>query len=282
MMKPARAWATLILLMPLMALAQDVPATPPTPTPTPTPLSAADTAAALSRAERLGKAIFLQDLAAERATDAIRAKYRAFGKDTRVRGWITEEHDGQYRVSYIDATPAVLYRVEMAANGTPAGEVQVLSEPAPLSAYEAAAATARSLAMTAQVAPCAKTYNSVALPEGDGRWAVYLLPATTLPNVVPLGGSQRLDIADGRITASRGFTRTCIQLGRTPSKRGVTVVGMMVTHLLDPTPTEVHVYWSLWARTPMYVATTDGQLWEIRDGRIHKRDDLAQAPESGS
>lgn len=278
MMKPARAWATLVVLMPLMALAQDVPVTPPTPT----PLSAADTAAALSRAERLGKAIFLQDLAAERATDAIRAKYRAFGKDTRVRGWITEEHDGQYRVSYIDATPAVLYRIEMDADGTPAGEVQVLSEPAPLSAYETAAATARSLAMTAQVAPCAKTYNSVALPEDDGRWAVYLLPATTLPNVVPLGGSHRLDIADGRITASRGFTRTCIQLGRTPSKRGVTVVGMMVTHLLDPTPTEVHVYWSLWARTPMYVATTDGQLWEIREGRIHKRDDLAQAPESGS
>lgn len=180
--------ATLLLACSTAHADDTAPAPPP-------PLSAADTAAALSRAERQGQAIFLHDLAAERATDAITAQHRAFRKDKRVLGWITEEHDGRFRVSYIDATPAVLYRADMTPDGTLIGKVEVLAEPAPLSAYEAGAAAARALAMTAQVMQCAKNYNSVVLPEGDDRWAVYLLPGTTLPNVVPLGGSHRLDIA---------------------------------------------------------------------------------------
>jgi hypothetical protein len=122
----------------------------------------------------------------------------------------------------------------------------------------------------------------VVLPEGDNRWTVYLLPGTTSPTIVPLGGSHRLDMADGRITASRGFTRSCIQLSRAPSTRGAKVVGMMVTHLLDPTPTEVHVYWSLWARTPMFVATPNDEVWQIEEGRIRRADLDADAPASGS
>lgn len=54
----------------------------------------------------------------------------------------------------------------------------------------------------------------------------------------------------------------------------------MVTHLLDPTPTEVHVYWSLWARTPMFVATGEDAIWKIENGRIHRvedEDDVAGA-----
>ncbi|WP_421569430.1 hypothetical protein [Stenotrophomonas sp. PD6] len=265
--------ATLLLACSTAHADDTAPAPPP-------PLSAADTAAALSRAERLGQAIFLHDLAAERATDAIAAQHRAFRKDKRVRGWITEEHDGRFRVSYIDATPAVLYRAEMTPDGTLIGKVEVLAEPAPLSAYEAGAAAARALAMTTQVMQCAKNYNSVVLPEGDDRWAVYLLPGTTLPNVVPLGGSHRVDIADGKITASRGFTRSCIQLDRAPPAQRTELVGMMVTHLLDPTPTEVHVYWSLWARTPMFVGTGEDAIWKIENGRIRRvedEDDVAGA-----
>lgn len=190
-----------------------------------------------------------------------------------MRGWITEEHDGRFRVSYIDATPAVLYRADMAPDGALIGKVEVLAEPAPLSAYEAGAAAARALAMTAQVMQCARNYNSVVLPQGEDRWAVYLLPGTTLPNVVPLGGSHRVDIAGGKITASRGFTRSCIQLDRAPPAQRTTVVGMMITHLLDPTPTEVHVYWSLWSRTPMFVATGEDAIWKIENGRIQRIED---------
>ena len=43
----------------------------------------------------------------------------------------------------------------------------------------------------------------------------------------------------------------------------------MITHLLDPIPTEAHVFWSLWARKPMYVATPpNGTIWVVDDGKI--------------
>ncbi|WP_282246978.1 hypothetical protein [Stenotrophomonas sp. PS02300] len=263
---------TLALLLAVPAVhAEDIAPAPETAS----PLSESETAAALARAEQLGRAIFLHDLAAERATDALVAQHRAFRKDKRVRGWITEEHDGRYRVSYIDATPAVLYRVEVLPDGSIDGPVEVLPVPAALSPYEAGAAAARNLAMTAQVASCARTYNSVVLPGGDDRWSVYLLPGTTSPTAVPLGGSHRLDIVGGEITASRGFTRSCIQLNRAPSTRGAKMAAMMVTHMLDATPTEAHVYWSLWARTPMVVVTGEDAIWEIENGRIRRMADDA-------
>jgi len=43
----------------------------------------------------------------------------------------------------------------------------------------------------------------------------------------------------------------------------------MITHLLDPAPTEARVFWSLWAGKPMFVATPpDGTMWKIENGGI--------------
>jgi hypothetical protein len=101
---------------------------------------------------------------------------------------------------------------------------------------------------------------------GDGGWRVYMLPATKQRDAVPIGGTYRLEVRDGAVVAQRGFTRSCIALGRGPK-----VAGMMITHLLDPVPTEAHVHWSLWAETPMYVSTPpDGVLWAIEFGVIRK------------
>lgn len=44
---------------------------------------------------------------------------------------------------------------------------------------------------------------------------------------------------------------------------------MMITHILDPVPTEAHVHWSLWADTPQYVST-EGGLWAIKDGQVRR------------
>lgn len=278
---PMRHLFPLVLALLIAVPAAQAEDTSPAPAQTP-PSSATETADALAKAEQLGRTIFLHDLAAERATDALVAQHRAFRKDKRVRGWITEEHDGRYRVSYIDAAPAVLYRVEVLSDGSIDGPVEVLPAPAALSPYEAGAASARNLAMTAQVASCAKTYNSVVLPGGDDRWTVFLLPGTTSPTAVPLGGSHRLEIAGGQITASRGFTRSCIQLNRAPPMHGAKVAAMMVTHMLDATPTEAHVYWSLWARTPMVVVTGEDAIWEIENGRIRRIETDTDTPTAGS
>ena len=105
------------------------------------------------------------------------------------------------------------------------------------------------------------------LPATDtsgGNWVVYLLPGTTKNNVVPLGGTYRIDVSGSEVVGQRGFTRTCISLRTDPK-----AVSLMITHLLDPTPTEAHVFWSLWARKPMYVSTSpNGTIWAVDGSKI--------------
>ena len=49
----------------------------------------------------------------------------------------------------------------------------------------------------------------------------------------------------------------------------VTGVGLFATHLLDPVPTEVHVFWNLWTGIPLYIATPpNGTIWKISKGAI--------------
>jgi len=43
----------------------------------------------------------------------------------------------------------------------------------------------------------------------------------------------------------------------------------MISHLLDPVPTEVHVFFGLWAETPLYVTTVPNRkVWLVDSGKI--------------
>lgn len=221
-------------------------------------------ATALRSAEATGLAIYRHDQAAAVATDAA-LELRAFKKDKRIKGWITEEQQGQIVVSFMDQTPSVLYRVAV-SNGV-AGPVTTVETPAPLTAYESGAAVARAAALASKFQPCSKSYNSVVLPSGDAsesKWSVFLIPGTTRSTVVPIGGTYRIEVSGSNVVSQRAFTRTCIALQTDPR-----TVGLMITHLLDATPTEAHVFWSMWAHKPMYVATPpNGTIWAIEGGKI--------------
>ena len=221
-------------------------------------------ATALRSAESTGLSIYLHDRAAAAATDAI--NHGQFKGDKRVRGWVTQEQQGQIVVTFIDQTPAALYRVAVSSNGV-AGPVTALENPTPLTSYESGAAVARAAALASPYRPCAATYNSVVLPlpsATSNSWAVYLLPGTTQNDVVPIGGSYRFTVSGSKIISQRGFTKTCIALHTGPN-----VAGLMITHLLDPIPTEAHVFWSLWAKKPIYVATPpNGTIWDVEGNEI--------------
>ena len=228
---------------------------------------ASTSASLIAAVETTGRTIFEHDRAAAAATDVAMAQ-RAFKRDRRVRGWLTEARDGGIVVTFIDDTPSALYRVLLSADGEP-GSLLALDSPEPLSDFEAGAATARRVALESGFQPCSKTYNTVVLPDEtvDGAWVVYLLPGTTRHNTVPIGGTHRVEVRDDAVVAQRAFTRTCITLSRSAK-----TAAMMITHILDPMPTEAHVHWSLWAETPMYVSTEEG-VWAIEEGRLRSLDD---------
>lgn len=232
--------------------------------PVPQQLPPDQEAAAIHFAETRGSAIYRHDQAASLATDAA-FKLPAFRSNKRIKGWITEEHQQEMVVTFFDQTPSALYRVVVSNDGI-AGPVTALAPPAPLTGFELGAANARMAASASDFKPCSSTYNTVVLtdPDKPGTWVVYLLPGTTKSNLVPIGGTYRMEVKGSTIVSRRSFTLTCIAMRIVPRE-----VAMMITHLMDPVPTEAHVFWSLWAGMPMYVATPpNGTIWVIDGGKI--------------
>lgn len=233
-----------------------------------TPPEASQYEPAIQEAQHWGRVIYDYDQAAAKATDIALAN-RTFKRDKRVHGWITSAQSGGITTMFIgsdgDSVPTVLYEVSSATNFA----LSAIEVPRPLSAVQYGQFKARQTAFAALASPCSKSYNTVVLPVESGQalsWRVYLLPGTTKKGGVPLGGYYRYDVSSdgGSITSQRAFTRSCLELAN--SKR---TAALMVTHLLDPQPTEVHVFANLLAGKPLYVGTTDnGMLWKIENGQI--------------
>lgn len=236
---------------------------------------------AIGMAETIGMAIFRHDRAAAVATDAMLG-IPAIRDDKRLQGWVTEDDGSDIAVTFF-GTPAfakesaALYRVQISADGRIVGEPVTLKGIVPLTPYESAAAAARQTALGSSFQPCAENYNSVVLPpdaDASHNWLVYLLPGTTDEDEVPIGGTYRVELDSGgtKILSERRFTNTCIVLSKSDTEVENTVA-LTISHLLDPVPTEAHVFWSLWSGLPMYVSTAPNEtVWVIENGKIRMVD----------
>ena len=233
----------------------------------------------LQSAEALGLRMFQHDRAAWKATDAV-TELPGFVNDSRLRGWITEERGDQIDVTFIGAADdetVALYRVTVKRDSGLVENVSALPSPVPLTEFEMGAAAAVKSAREFKFSLCAPNYNTVTLPtegEGSKKWLVYLMPGTSEQGTIPIGGSYRLTIDwdSHAVSSSRAFTKSCLAVKNDPASEAI-----FVTHLLDNIPTEVHVFWSLWAGKAMYVGTPDNRIWAIEGGRIR----LADRPAAG-
>lgn len=224
-------------------------------------------ASANAAAEAIGRTIHTHYRAIESVRTAIEAD-EAMRGDDRVAGEITLGYDGRVHVTVLDDASAALYRASVSHDGVLDGPVEALGAPAGLSPNERAASQARTTALAFDSPRCGEAYDTVVLPSSvEAQWVVFLIPRPS-QGVVRLGGSNRVETEGDVVTAWRPYTRSCIELNPAASS-----VGMMVTHLLDPTPTEIHVFWSLWKGKPLYVATAEDGLWKIVDGRISAVED---------
>jgi hypothetical protein len=232
--------------------------------------------AAVTRAEFLGRQMYQHDRAAWLATDAMLADRRMRKLRDSIRGWVTEPSAHGVRVIFIDGADQPRRLFEVDVDESERLTEAVIESPEPLGPDLMAQLRARRLVLEQDYMTCARQYNTVILPSADGL-RVYLMPAFARKDVYPLGGYHlfETDAAGTKIVSSRKFTNGCIELNETamdkpPTKDGFKPMGtMMFTHLLDPQPSEVHVFVSLYARQPFMLATTENEmLWEVGRGRI--------------
>jgi hypothetical protein len=224
--------------------------------------------AQLGRIFERGRLIFALDRAAWVATDDLMARVpdpAAAG----MRGYIAERDGSGLAVIFYGGpreAPVAFYRARVENNRVVSS--QVYPEPArpSLTPVQRRMSAVRAMAGNLGLSSCEGTFNTVIIPPEapDAPIDMYLLTPQLRRDEWPAGGHYRVTFdPDGRVAGSRAFTNSCINLSGAPG-----VAGLVMTHLLDPLPTEIHVFTALTSGLPLFVGTVETRrTWEVdRDG----------------
>ncbi|WP_118856574.1 hypothetical protein [Sphingomonas mesophila] len=240
-----------------------------------------------------GDQLYAYDQAAWHITDAA---LKVFPKDAAsfVRGYVVTPDTGGLRTTFYGGESGRYFRVYSAIwTGRRVASPQSFERAArvPVTAEEARLIEAKRIALGSgadEVFLCSKSApNSAVIP---GRTSadpisVYVLTSTTAAGVVHLGGHARIDVKDGKVVGRRNFTRGCISYdaksARVPA--GAKPEMFVLTHSLDPVPTEIHAFSLHYLPVSLGVATTSTGLlfmMSLDKGRSIARATAADPPNS--
>ena len=261
----------------LGALLQGCSTAPPVSVPE-APVAASPMPAPLAAIAERGRQMFVLDRAAWVATDDLRA--HPDPNRWKKGGWVVElGPDGSVVTFYGRDGDAyfVVYTVALQSGKVTGRQIPDPGSRKPLTPAQARMAKAREAASGAiQARPCTDgPYNTVVIPPqgADDPIDVYIMSPQTSLDFYPFGGHSLVRVrADGSIASKRDFTKACVNLNLRPAlPKGDTPVALGVTHLLDPVPTEIHVFISMATGMPLYVMTAAG-LWSVDGDQIRMLD----------
>ena len=243
---------------------------------TPAAAQTAAEKALLEAAGERGRLLFELDRAAWVTTDDMLE--RIGRRDIPIKGWVVERDGTEaYRVTYFGdgpAGPVAWYSGSVRSGKVISAEVFPEAARPPLTAAQLrlkqAADAARGFT---EYRPCTPARFNLALVPPDSPEApveAYLLSAQTETAVYPLGGHYRLRIGPGgEVLSHRRFMNSCMNVDTSDTGDGAKAAALVLTHLLDPVPTEIHVWSSLAMRKPIFVGTTEPhRIWAVDGERI--------------
>lgn len=222
----------------------------------------------LATVSKRGAQLYAFDQAAWHSTDSMLAKALPQETMQAIRGWVVEPSEDLLRVTYYGfagTTPYAIYIADI-RDGKVVGDRVPGQDGRALSARGVRMAAAASVARTQSFPRCVdRPFNTVILPpERDGTVPVYLLTPMTKAGEYPFGGHHEVDVGpDGTVIGTRDFSRACLPMQAPPDS-----AMLFITHLLDPHPTELHVYLSLWSGKAVAVGTGGDRIWEVSGTRI--------------
>lgn len=221
--------------------------------------------------EKLGVAIYEQDIRAATATDLLFAKKIDPAKEG-LRGWIVEGDAKAMLIRFVREKNGLFeafYDVTFEGTKSP-----VISEPKnrTLSDAQVAQYKARSLAMKNIARPASRNYNFVILPDPEKKgFLVYGLAATTDSDAIIVGGHYRFSISADGSTIERAdeLFRSFMTLSKKPKDlpAGAKTEGLYMTTLVSDLPL-THVYLSLLNKMPFLVGTRDQHAWKVENGKM--------------
>jgi len=231
------------------------------------------------RALNRGAVIYAYDQAAWHGTDDMVTKLPNY--QNVVGGWIVDGPADTPELVFFDrneAAPHAVYVADFKDNKLVSSRVLGAGDDSHLTPERLRMISAREAAIKALLASgeprCKdKPYNSVVLPPETpgGPMLVYLLTPQTSNDSLPFGGHYLTEVsADGKVGPFRHFTKTCAEFPiRGDGKGKGEADALVITHLLDPVPTEIHVFSSLSIHKRLYVLTADDRTWRVEGGQIY-------------
>lgn len=226
--------------------------------------------ATIDQSMRRAHLMYWYDQAAWHGTDDMLAKAKHVAD--RIGGWIVDgPADEPLLIFYSKNTdPVPVYLVRFRNGNLVEGRVARADELSLISPARKrlidAVGVARDALRQANVARCSdKPFNSIVLPpEVDGGPVrVYFLTPQTSIDTIPFGGHYLIEVdSAGRSAPVRKFTNSCISVA-TKQPGGGKSLGLVITHLLDPVPTEIHGFSAMAARIPVFVGTPDERIWHV-------------------
>lgn len=223
--------------------------------------------AQLAAVHQRGALLYLIDRAAWVATDDFRKKID-ISADKSLRGYVVEPSRQGYTVTFFADEEGRLVRAfvaNVARNRVTSSEAFPAGKRTPLRPEQVRLARAREVIQKLAFRPCTGPFNVTAIPptSADAPMDVYFLSPQVSTNAYPFGGHFKATVApDGTVLSSRAFTKGCLNMPAPPPQ----AFGIAVNHLLDPIPTEIHVFTALSAQKPVVVMTPGERNWQI-DGK---------------
>lgn len=243
-------------------------------------------AEAAAEAQRRGSAMYAYDQAALRAAERLREDAAKSGglealRERGLRGYVAEPFLGSFETVFYgekDGRQFALARYSFADGKIAGGGLLGPDASDDLSPLAHRMIAALDKAGEAMAKPghqvCSKSPPSSIILPHDGGLSVYILTSTTDPKVFPAGGHYRFDFdAEGELVSERRFMTGCfpIDLEKVPAGTRPT---LLVTHLLDPQPTEIHSFVSQNVPLNLAVVTAPNRyLWQVQGGKISFLDD---------
>ncbi|WP_176498171.1 hypothetical protein [Sphingomonas sp. HMP6] len=236
---------------------------------------------AIDQARERGTLIYAYDQAAWHGTDDLRAKIADLS--AKAGGWIVDGNAATPQLVFVDknrADPHAIYVADFRDNKLVSSKLLGPGDDTKISPARKRMIAARDTAMAALVASgqkrCIdKPFNTVILPPKvpSGSILVYFLTPQPDNDTIPFGGHFLIEVsADGKAGPVRSFAKSCALFPLREQGEG-TPEALTISHLLDPTPTEIHVFSSLTAHIPVYVMMVQNdRIWSVAGSRIQLLD----------
>ena len=221
--------------------------------------------------EKLGNELSRRDELAAKASDLVLERHPDY-RSVKPQWWISDLRDDGDVVYFIGGSPAApAYKVVFGKETAPVVvDIHGQELPAELAVRLKALQTAIE-GVIPKLYDASYNFEVLNDPERTG-FLVYALAATNKEDEILTGGHFRITVsADGGKVERIDLLSQLIKQSRRGPK-GEETVAVASSQLASKIPVETWLYSSHLYRLPMYIATTDEQVWRVVNGKIEKLD----------